>query len=82
MKKLILVSMVGIGISLGGCGGNDKDHTSKVDNGSSSNDPVLKETLSLTSQSQASFEQAEPKRLTEISETGIDHKAEPVALKF
>ncbi|WP_087543926.1 hypothetical protein [Acinetobacter sp. WCHA29] len=79
MRKLILLFMVGIGLS--GCGGND-NNSKPNNNNPSPNDPVLKETLSLTNQPQSNYEQAEPKSITEISESTIDNKSEPVAVKF
>ena len=57
MRKLILLFMVGIGLS--GCGGND-NNSKPNNNNQSPNDPVLKETLSLTNQPQSNYEQAEP----------------------
>ncbi|MCR4531342.1 hypothetical protein [Acinetobacter venetianus] len=79
MRKFILLFMVGIGLS--GCGGDD-NNSKPNNNNQSKNDPVLKETLSLTNQPQRNFEQAEPKSLTEISESPIDNKADPVSVKF
>ena len=49
--------MVGIGLS--GCGGND-NNSKPNNNNQPPNDPVLKETLSLTNQPQSNYEQAEP----------------------
>lgn len=71
--------MVGIGLS--GCGGND-NNSKPNNNNQSQNDPVLKETLSLTNQPQSNYEQSESKSITEISESTIDNKSEPVAVKF
>lgn len=79
MKKYMLLFMVAIGLS--GCGGDDNKSKPNNNNQSQGN-AVLKETLILTNQSQSNFEQAEPKTLTAISETTIDNKAEPVAVKF
>lgn len=79
MRKFILLFMVGIGLS--GCGGND-NNSKPNNNNQSQNDPVLKETLSLTNQPQSNYEQTEPKSITEISESTIDNKSEPVAVKF
>ena len=53
MRKLILLFMVGIGLS--GCGGND-NNSKPNNNNQSQNDPVLKETLSLTNQPQSNYE--------------------------
>ncbi|MDQ8943625.1 hypothetical protein [Acinetobacter soli] len=78
MKKITLMFMVVWGLS--GCGGSRDDHASN--NTQTQSDPVLRETLTLTNQSQSSFSQSEPKSLKDISEASIDNKAEPLAVKF
>ncbi|RZF50218.1 hypothetical protein EXE30_13495 [Acinetobacter halotolerans] len=79
MKKFIFLFMIGIGLS--GCGGDD-NKSKPNNNNQSQSDPVLKETLLLTSQPQNNFEQAEPKSLNVISEKAIDNRSEPLSVKF
>lgn len=82
MKKVVMMLMVSLGLGLTACNDSNKNNDKAPEESQTQNDPVVKEALFLTDQSQSSFEQSEAKSLDQVNEVMINDREEPFLVKF